>query len=39
MVKVQDLWHRATTNGTGDIWWILEGQDYPGLWWEKMPEN
>jgi len=17
-----------------DIWWILEGQDYPRLWWE-----
>jgi hypothetical protein len=24
-----------TTNGTEDIWWILEGQDYPRLWWEK----
>ena len=23
-----------TVNGTGDIWWILEGQDYPRLWWE-----
>ncbi len=23
-----------TTNGTEDIWWILEGQDYPRLWWE-----
>jgi len=22
-------------NGTEDIWWILEGQDYPRLWWEK----
>jgi len=21
-------------NGTDDIWWILEGQDYPRLWWE-----
>jgi len=21
-------------NGTGDIWWILEGKDYPRLWWE-----
>ena len=21
-------------NGTEDIWWILEGQDYPKLWWE-----
>ena len=23
-----------TENGTEDIWWILEGQDYPRLWWE-----
>ena len=23
-----------TDNGTEDIWWILEGQDYPHLWWE-----
>ena len=22
------------TNGTEDIWWIDEGQDYPHLWWE-----
>jgi len=21
-------------NGTEDIWWILEGQDYPRFWWE-----
>jgi len=21
-------------NGTEDIWWILEGQDYPRLSWE-----
>jgi len=21
-------------NGTEDVWWILEGQDYPRLWWE-----
>jgi len=26
-----------TENGTDDIWWILEGQDYPRLWWE--PRN
>jgi hypothetical protein len=26
-------------NGTEDIWWILEGQDYPRLWWELTPEN
>jgi hypothetical protein len=25
-----------TANGTQDIWWILEGQDYPRLWWEQM---
>jgi len=23
-----------TANGTQDIWWILEGQDYPRLWWQ-----
>ncbi len=23
-----------TANGPEDIWWILEGQDYPRLWWE-----
>ncbi len=23
-----------TVNGTEDIWWILEGKDYPRLWWE-----
>jgi hypothetical protein len=23
-----------TANGTEDIWWILEGTDYPRLWWE-----
>jgi hypothetical protein len=26
-----------TANGTDDIWWILEGQDYPRLWWELIP--
>ncbi|MFC1793127.1 GLUG motif-containing protein [Planctomycetota bacterium] len=25
-----------TANGTEDIWWILEGQDYPRLWWEAF---
>lgn len=25
-----------TSNGTDDIWWILEGQDYPRLWWETL---
>ena len=24
-----------TANGTEDIWWIDEGQDYPRLWWES----
>jgi len=28
-----------TSNGTDDIWWILEGHDYPRLWWELIPEN
>lgn len=25
-----------TENGTEDIWWIDEGQDYPRLWWETL---
>ncbi|MEN6425743.1 MAG: GLUG motif-containing protein [Phycisphaerales bacterium] len=25
-----------TENGTEDTWWILEGRDYPHLWWEKV---
>jgi len=28
-----------TENGTEDIWRILEGQDYPRLFWEQIPEN
>jgi len=28
-----------TANGTEDIWWILEEQDYPGLWWEQLEEG
>jgi len=28
-----------TENGTDDIWWILEGQDYPRLWWETADEQ
>jgi hypothetical protein len=28
-----------TENGTDDIWWIDEGQDYPRLWWEVIAEN
>ena len=27
-----------TDNGTEDIWWILEGQDYPRLWWEAAEQ-
>jgi len=27
-----------TENGPNDIWWILEGQDYPRLWWELIDE-
>jgi hypothetical protein len=27
-----------TANGTEDIWWILEGQDYPRLWWEEVSD-
>jgi hypothetical protein len=26
-----------TANGTEDIWKILEGRDYPRLWWELPP--
>ena len=25
-----------TANGTEDVWWISEGQDYPRLWWELI---
>ncbi len=28
-----------TKNGTDDIWWILEGKDYPRLWWELIPQK
>ena len=27
-----------TVNGTEDIWWILEGQGYPRLWWEPTED-
>jgi hypothetical protein len=27
-----------TENGTEDIWWILEGQDYPRLYWELVTD-
>jgi thioredoxin len=26
-----------TANGTEDVWWIEEGEDYPRLWWEPGP--
>jgi hypothetical protein len=25
-----------TANGSDDIWWIDEGQDYPRLWCEEI---
>jgi hypothetical protein len=28
-----------TANGTEDIWWILEGLEYPRLWWEKAEQQ
>jgi len=28
-----------TANGVEDIWWILEGQDYPRLWWESTEDG
>ncbi len=28
-----------TANGMEDIWWILEGQDYPRLWWELADDG
>jgi len=27
-----------TQNGAEDIWWILEGEGYPRLWWETATE-
>ncbi len=27
-----------TENGTEEIWWILDGRDYPRLWWEEVSE-
>jgi hypothetical protein len=27
-----------TTNGTEDVWWIAEGQDYPRLSWERQEQ-
>jgi hypothetical protein len=26
-------------NGTYDLWWIDEGQDYPRLWWEPSSSD
>ena len=28
-----------TENGTEDIWWILDGRDYPRLWWELLGDG
>ncbi|MHC4171873.1 MAG: hypothetical protein ACYST5_02890 [Planctomycetota bacterium] len=28
-----------TVNGTEDIWWILEGRDYPRLTWELIEDG
>jgi len=28
-----------TENGTEDIWWIIEGKDYPRLWWEAADQR
>ena len=28
-----------TANGTEDIWWILEGQDYPRFWWQNIQDE
>ena len=26
-------------NGPNDIWWILEGRDYPRIWWERVLDD
>ena len=28
-----------TDNGEENIWWIVEGRDYPRLWWERLEEE
>jgi hypothetical protein len=28
-----------TVNGPNDIWWILDGRDYPRLWWQLPEDN
>jgi rhodanese-related sulfurtransferase len=28
-----------TINGPNDIWWILEGRDYPRLWWQLPTDD
>jgi len=27
------------SNGAEDLWWILEGRDYPRLWWERPRDD
>jgi len=40
MTFVEAGWDFAdeTDNGTDDIWWMVDGQDYPRLWWEQVDE-
>jgi len=35
MQRWGELCAGETANGTEDIWWIVEGKDYPRLWWEQ----
>jgi hypothetical protein len=28
-----------TVNGPNDVWWILEGRDYPRLWWQLPADD
>ena len=35
LMKTEGDFVGETDNGTDDIWWIVEGQDYPRLWWER----
>jgi rhodanese-related sulfurtransferase len=28
-----------TVNGPNDIWWILDGRDYPRLWWQLPTDD
>jgi len=34
-----DLAEDEIDSGGEDLWWILDGQDYPRLWWEPQPEE